>query len=363
MFKIVPKTKKKIHTKDNKKLWDQFNSMMQTNDVTCIFEKSPQETSSESETQENDSLYKCESCSFHLAYNCEGFLVCTNNQCGLIKKTLDRTAEWRYYGADDNSSSDPTRCGMPINPLLQESSFGCKIILNGRSNYEMRKIRRYTEWQSMPYHEKALYDEISRIALMAGNAGIPKLIIDDAMRYHKKISEQKTFRGYNRDGIIAASIYISCRINDNPRTAREIANIFNLDPSSATKGCKNAVAIINLLENDTENNEKTMYCKTKPYAFIERYCSPLNINKELTKLCQFIAIKIENDNLIPENTPHSIAAGIIYFISQLCNLHISKRDVHTVTSISEVTINKCFKKLELYQSNLIPKSIYDKYVK
>ena len=106
-----------------------------------------------------------------------------------------------------------------------------------------------------------------------------------------------------------------------------------------------------------------MYCKTKPYAFIERYCSPLNINKELTKLCQFIAIKIENDNLIPENTPHSIAAGIIYFISQLCNLHISKRDVHTVTSISEVTINKCFKKLELYQSNLIPKSIYDKYVK
>ena len=360
MFRIVPKTKKKIHTRDNTKLWEQFNSMMQTDDLTCIFEK-PQLESTET-ANENDSLYKCESCSFNLAYNCEGFLICTNKTCGLIKKTLDRTAEWRYYGADDNSSSDPTRCGMPINPLLQESSFGCKIILSGKSNYEMRKIRRYTEWQSMPYHEKALYDEISRIALMAGNAGIPKLIIDDAMRYHKKISEQKTFRGYNRDGIIAASIYISCRINDNPRTAREIANIFNLDPSSATKGCKNAVSIINLLENDNENNEKTSYCKTKPYAFIERYCSPLNINKELTKLCQFIAIKIEKENIIPENTPHSIAAGIVYFISQICNLNISKRDVHNVTSISEVTINKCYKKLEQYENKLIPKSIYEKYI-
>ncbi len=28
----------------------------------------------------------------------------------------------KSYGADDNSNSDPTRCGMPINPLLKESS-------------------------------------------------------------------------------------------------------------------------------------------------------------------------------------------------------------------------------------------------
>ena len=50
--------------------------------------------------------------------------------------------------------SDPTRCGMPINPLLKESSYGCKVICNSNSSYEMRKIRRYTEWQSMPYKEK-----------------------------------------------------------------------------------------------------------------------------------------------------------------------------------------------------------------
>ena len=39
----------------------------------------------------------------------------------------------------------------------------------------------------------------------------------------------KTFRGDNRDGIIAASIYISFRINKYPRTAKEIATLFNLD--------------------------------------------------------------------------------------------------------------------------------------
>ena len=186
------------------------------------------------------------------------------------------------------------------------------------------------------------------------------MIIDDALRFYKKISEAKTYRGLNRDGIIAASIYISCRVNNYPRTAKEIADIFNLDNTSATKGCKNVMTIMNEIEHN-DNEEKIVLNKTTPIAFIERYCSKLNINSELTKLCKFIALKIEKQNLIPENTPHSIAAGIIYFISQLCNLNISKNLINNISKISEVTINKCFKKLEYYKFELIPKVILEKY--
>ena len=47
---------------------------------------------------------------------------------------------------------------------------------------------------------------------------------------------------------------------------------------------------------------------------------------------------------MPENTPHSIAAGVVYFIAHICKLNVSKRDVKAISEISEVTINKCFKK-------------------
>jgi len=306
---------------------------------------------------------KCERCDFNLAFSDEGFLTCTNAKCGIIyKDMIDQSAEWRYYGADDNNGNDPTRCGMPINPLLQESSFGCKVLCCGSTSYEMRKIRRYTEWQSMPYKEKSQYDEFQRITIMSQNAGMPKMIIDDAIRYHKKISEYDlTFRGDNRDGILAASIYISCRINNYPRTAKEIATIFHLDVTSATKGCKNAQNIVNNLEKDVENNEKTSFCRTKPEAFIERYCSKLNINSELTKVSQFISMKIEKLGLMPENTPHSIAAGVVYFIAQTCKLNVSKKDVKNVSEISEVTINKCFKKIEKLKDDLVPAVILKKY--
>ena len=74
------------------------------------------------------------------------------------------------------------------------------------------------------------------------------------------------------------------------------------------------------------NKDKTNFCKTKPEDFIQRFCSKLNINQELTKLCQFISMKIEKANIMPENTPHSIAAGVVYFISQICKLNVSKKD-------------------------------------
>ena len=350
------KSKKRKDCKvDTVKLWNIYDAEVPNEKKTiipleCIYRKYGD--------REN-----CERCNSNLSFSEEGFLTCTNSKCGIIyKDMIDHSPEWRYYGADDNQAGDPTRCGMPINPLLKESSFGCKVLNMGPCSYEMRKIHRYTEWQSMPYKEKSQYDEFQRITIMAQNAGIPKLIIDEAIRYHKKVTEyEQSFRGDNKDGLIAASIYISCRVNNYPRTAKELAAIFHLDITSATQGCKNAQTIINQLEKDLDNKEKTSFGKTKPESFIERYCSRLNINNELTKLCHFVSIKIEKSNLMPENTPHSIAAGIIYFIAQICKLNISKKDVKNISEISEVTINKCYKKLEKMIEEIIPDVIIKKY--
>jgi transcription initiation factor TFIIB len=363
-LKQKTRTKKFKKSKSNNldNVWDIMNTIDSHGDVAI----------KETESDELECIYEkdnvldtncCKSCKSKLFVGDEGFLFCSNAQCGILyKDIIDFGAEWRYYGADDNNHSDPTRCGMPINPLLVESSYGCKVMCNKSSSYEMRKIKRYTEWQSMPYKEKSKYDDFQIITLIAKNSGIPKIIIDDAIRYYDKISEAKTFRGLNRDGLLAASIYISFSINKNPRTSREIATIFNLDNTSATKGCKNAINILNDLEFDG-GEEQVQLTKTTPCSFIARYCSKLNVNQELTKLCLFIAKIVETKKLIPENTPHSIAAGILYFVSLICNLNINKKDINTISKISEVTINKCYKKLEKYEDILIPKTIVQKYNK
>ena len=305
---------------------------------------------------------QCCVCDHPILITEEGFPTCTNPQCGLIcRDILDYSPEWRFFGGNDRNAVDTTRCGNPINPLLMESSFGCKILCDNHSSYEMKKIRKWTEWQSTPHREKSLYEEFQFITIMAQNAGIPKIFIDYAMIIHKDISEQKMFRGMNRDGIKAASIYISCRLNDCPRTAHEIAEIFKLDKQSTTYGCSMAVNILNNIERNMDPAQKTELGTTTPSAFIDRYCSRLNIMNELAILAKFIAKKVENNSIVCDNTPQSVAAGIVYFVSQICKLDITKTDIKNICGVSEVTINKCYKKLSTIKEQLVPQCILEKY--
>ena len=72
---------------------------------------------------------------------------------------------------------------------------------------------------------------------------------------------------------------------------------------------------------------------------------------------------MEKQNLIPDNRPQAIAAGISYFISYHCGLNYSKMNVKTMLGdeVSEVTINKCFKKLEDLKNVLLPSWVEKKY--
>jgi transcription initiation factor TFIIB len=363
-IQLHSKEKSKTHKKkttisqaEKARLWDIFdtdkttqsNLNTLTTEIKCVYEPSEQGL--------------CNLCNSVLVIMEDGFPTCTNSECSVMcTDTLDYSPEWRFYGADDKNAADPTRCGNPINPLLVESSFGCKVMASSNLSYEMKKIRKWTEWQSMPHKEKSLYNEFQFITIMAQNAGIPKILIDDAISIHKDISEQKMFRGLNRDGIKAASIYISCRLNGCPRTAHEIAEIFSLDKTSATNGCSMAVNILHNIERSVDLSQQTELQMTTPSSFIERYCSKLNMNGELTMLCKFIAKKLEQNNIITDNTPHAIAAGIVYFISHYCNMNISKTHIKQISGVSDVTINKCFKKMDVIRDTLLPKCIIDKYL-
>ena len=63
-----------------------------------------------------------------------------------------------------------------------------------------------------------------------------------------------------------------------------------------------------------------------------------NISK-ISELC------IENQ-LIYDNTPHAMACGCIYLYVRLNKLDINKKNISENCKISEVTINKCYKKIE-----------------
>jgi transcription initiation factor TFIIIB Brf1 subunit/transcription initiation factor TFIIB len=247
-------------------------------------------------------------------------------------------------------------------------------------------IRKYMEWQSSNHREKRLYTEMNYISTMAQMAGLSKAIIDEASVYHRTLTDSgHSFRGNNKVGLLAASIYLSCKAHGCPRTPKEIADMFQLDHASAALGCKNAQTILANCTAATKANGlatattlTTAATTTKAtvtntnsganapihaHVFIERYCSMVGLSQEITKVCYFVAMYLEQRNLLAENTSNSVAVSVIYYVCMRLNQSVNKEYVCRVGNVSTMTVSNCYKKLlQLAEhAEFIPSVILQKY--
>ena len=267
----------------------------------------------------------------------DGMTTC--KECLSIISNVSEMPEWRYYGSNDSKSSDPTRCGMPTNILLPESSVGSTINFKN-NNKTMNQIRRYQNFHGMPYKERSKYKVFNLITEKCNTNNINTKIITEAKSLYSNISEIKISRGSNRDGIIAACVYFACKECDVPRSTKEIAEIFNINITVMTKGCKSFNEIMNL----NKKSKNRIHNKSiNPIDFIERFCDKLDIDHNIIiNICN-LCLK---NNIISQNTPQSISAGCIYYYIKKNKLDISKKKLSEICKISEVTINKCYKKID-----------------
>ena len=273
--------------------------------------------------------------------NTNGVVECF--KCSKIISNILSTPEWRYYGADDTKSGDPTRCGMPMNVLLPDSSVGSIILNQYSKDKNMNQIKKYQDWSSMTYKERSTYKVYNIISDICKKYDFPKVIEIEAKSLYKIISETKISRGNNRKGIIASCIYFSCKTCNVPRSQKEIAQIFSLKIPVMTKGCKLFQEIMHMSKNKSRVLNAVSITSED---FIERFCNRLNIDESHIVYIKKIEKDSRNTSIISEVRPDSIAAGSILLYCKLNNLEVDKGKISEISRISEVTINKCCKKLQ-----------------
>lgn len=300
----------------------------------------------------------CIRCSTATTIGDDGFPYCPN--CGVINTSLlDHSPEWRFFSADDRRGADPSRCGNPIDPLLEQSSLAAKVLCGPNASSEMKNLRTWISWQAMPANEKALYDEFQIIQTLSFAGGLSKGIVDSAKVYYKEFYERQTHRGLNRDATRVGAVWLACWKHNCPRSANELAEIFKVEKSTASLGCTGAEELLKSTERTLSDVDKSQFSPICPSSFIERFCSKLNFPTHLITLALFVSKRVETHELIPDNRPQAIAVGILYFISHHFQLGHSKVAIKTAlaSEVSEVTINKCFVKLDAHINQLIPPSM------
>lgn len=290
----------------------------------------------EAESSANDGSI-CDICKSASIIVEDGQNVCTKC-CAIMGRVIDSGAEWRYYGAEDSRDDDPTRCGMPTNTLLPKSSLGSMIGGRRGESKDIRRIRMYQMWNSMPYWERSLYNVFEQLSANTVNHGIPSKVLDDAKVLYKKASEKKISRGENKEGLIASCIYFACLLNKVPRSPKEVSRMFNIDLNVLTKGNARFQSLlqINVEASDAED-------------FISRFGSKLNMDYGDIQQCKELAKRLDELEIVSENSPTSVAAGTLYYYCMYRDIDYSKKQIADICEVSEVTITKCYKRLVKYK--------------
>ena len=300
----------------------------------------------------------CKSCKSEklVIDNIKGYLVCS--ECAVINQEfLDENPEFSYD--DDGNSGGSSRYGCPSNFFFPKSALGTKIASKGYNKVTALQIQ-----GQMPYREKSLLEVLERIQSKCKKYGITQTIIDSAKILYKKVNDSKHINGkrkgknmiircINRRSMIAACVFYGCKMQKEPRSPKEIADIYELEIKHVHRGCRKILDYVDL------NSIFYKISNSQSADFIERLGKKLEIDKKYIDIAKDVCNNIQKLGFASTHEPPSIAAGCLLLISNIYSLNITKKQISKIFDISDVTISKSYRKIHPFYKIILDNTITD----
>ena len=297
--------------------------------------KRPKKENIEREIQ--NSCPDCNSTDFD--YNpSRGEVICKH--CGLVidENIIDLGPEWRAF--DHEQRDRRTRVGAPTTNTIHD--YGLPTTIDWKNNniasknlpqwYRMRKWQKKIRVSGS--RERNLAFALSELDRKCSNLGLSRSIRESASLVYRKALDNNLIRGRTIQGVVAASIYISCRMCHLPRTLGEVADALNVTKKELGRVHRFLVRKLNI-----------KLSPISPKDYIPRFASELNLSeKSQVKAIEIINLSQEK-GLIVGKGPNGVAAASLYISSQLLGERKSQRDVAEVAGVTEVTVRNRYKEL------------------
>lgn len=290
--------------------------------------------------------------------------ICTD--CGvIIDEFLDEFPDFTNDSEINNS-----RYGQPSSFFFPKASLGTKIV--SKKYNRLSLIQRQGQ---MPYKEKNLMEELEKIQIKCKQHNISQTIIDSVKILYKKIFDSTHSNGKregksiimrceNRRSMVAACLFYACNIQNEMRSPKEIAEIYDMDVKCVNKGCKTFCDIMD--KNFLFDRIKSSY----PIDFVNRFAKLLNIDDEHIEIIKMVcnnltaldSVNTKELDCVNTHEPPSVAAGCILLVCVHYNLNVEKKDISKIFKISEVTISKTYRHLEIISKIILDQDITKKVI-
>jgi len=176
-----------------------------------------------------------------------------------------------------------------------------------------------------------------KLLRLVSQLGIPISILNVALTVYRKAVSKHLTTGRSINNLVAASIFIACRMRGLPRTIEEISEVANIPLKVLAKNYRLIL--------------RELKIRIRPLSgkyFVERFTSDLGLSIDVQMRAQELVELVETSSAIIGKDPKGIAAASIYVaIRDLGRKeHRSQTRISEVAHISEVTLRNRVKNIK-----------------
>lgn len=163
-------------------------------------------------------------------------------------------------------------------------------------------------------------------------------VAETAQAIHDRAQSESLTRGRSDTAIHAAVVYIACKIEAVPVRPQEVASATDIDTNELFRA-----------NRQLTRNLSLPVPPVPPTAYIERYCTELNLSDDTKQTALDILDACTGD--LQSATPTGLAASAIYGATQKTDDDITQQTLSEFVGISEVTIRNWYtRQLEEYNA-------------
>ncbi|KAL7417126.1 cyclin-like protein [Mrakia frigida] len=276
-----------------------------------------------------------------------GDLVCGG--CGLVlgDKIVDTRSEWRTFANDEGD--DPSRVGAANNPLDGPESFETGISFRDGNTGLSRELQRASH-KAFTKTEKSLANAYTEIAATCDKVSLGKQITDTAKQLYKRATEEGVLKGKPQDAIIAACIFIACRLAKSPRTFKEICTLTQV-PKKILAACyrqlERAFDEVKANGGQSIGSPSSNPTPLPPPSMLPRFISNLGFSvvPGFQSACIHVLIAGKALGLIDGRSPLTVVGSLLYFMCHLWGVPKTAKQICQVVDTTEGTIRGRYKVL------------------
>jgi transcription initiation factor TFIIB len=252
--------------------------------------------------------------------------------------------EWRVFTPEEKNSK--SRIGTPTSLAKHDRGLATIISKTGRDasgqkldDYMYSTFKRLRAWDARTQYsssrDKNLVLAFSQLDLLKDKLGLSDVLVERVAYVYRKAQERGLTRGRSISSILSASIYVSCREIDTPRTLKDVAAASNIKRKEIARDSRLIMRELDLRVPMAD-----------PMKCIVKIANKSNLSETITRLAMNTMTQIIQSGISAGKNPMSFAATVLYISSFKAGENITQPEIAKAAGITGVTIRNRVRELK-----------------